>query len=664
MICAIAVAVHPVGAFVPSMAGHRSLYGEYSYTWSGQTLSFDYASTTFDYSKMLDYYNSTATTEQKTAVAQLMYGCGVTAQMNYALSGSGASLNNAGVGMMRNFDYAASMNRIFRDHYEINDWLNILYDELSNQRPILYAGYTESGGHAFVLDGFKADGNYFHVNWGWGGDSDGYYVITALNPGSQGIGGSSSGDGFNYSQEALIGIEKNYDGAESGYYCYVGGDFVVDKTEYTRSETVRFLEVSGGYLGNGGLSTIKMAYGVKLTNSDTGEVTYLHGNEVEMPSGYGWARYWFNASEFPSTGNYIVEPSALVNGEYGIVHTDIFSVRALKMTATESKLIFSAIEEDSGLTATNLQVLSTPYVGANLELSVDITNEGIEYYDNVYPILMVGDSIAAEFDGERIDLPRGSSTTLKLAYTIPTTITAGDYTLYMCDANGRKISSPVSVTISEAPDGTASLAITGFTCPGSYGGSGTTQLDPALIDATNFKLDVDVTNSGTGIYRNVVYAFVYNLSGGGSLAYIGYGLYQINPGESKTMSFSNDISSGLTIGTTYFVALFYYPDSDGAFFNNYFFIQPIDTTAGIETVDSDNDGNSVNVSVSGSEIGITSQADIEQVRIYNTTGKLVRSEQLRTSATDVSINAEGLTHGIYLVQVQTSTGITTVKVTI
>jgi len=53
-------------------------------------------------------------------------------------------------------------------------------NSLNDGNPILYGGNKPSsaggGGHAFVCDGYEDD-NYFHFNWGWNGNSDGYFYI-------------------------------------------------------------------------------------------------------------------------------------------------------------------------------------------------------------------------------------------------------------------------------------------------------------------------------------------------------------------------------------------------------------------------------------------------------------------------------------------------------
>ena len=60
-------------------------------------------------------------------------------------------------------------------HYE-KEGRQILCRELDNGRPI----FTGNGNHAFVLDGYASDGS-FHVNWGWNGNSDGWFKMYVSN---------------------------------------------------------------------------------------------------------------------------------------------------------------------------------------------------------------------------------------------------------------------------------------------------------------------------------------------------------------------------------------------------------------------------------------------------------------------------------------------------
>ena len=157
-----------------------------------------------DWANMQDTYSSSSTAVQKKAVAQLMHYCGVSVKMDYTNSSSGAYSEDVPAAFVKYFGYGSSVQYVSMSGYSNDAWDQMLYNELEQGRPFYLSGHNDSGGHAFVCDGY--DGNYcFHINWGWGGSSDGYYMLTKLNPGSQGIGGSDGG--YSGGEGAVIGCE-------------------------------------------------------------------------------------------------------------------------------------------------------------------------------------------------------------------------------------------------------------------------------------------------------------------------------------------------------------------------------------------------------------------------------------------------------------------------
>lgn len=162
--------------------------------------------TTFDWDNMLDVYDKEATDEQKAAVAKLMRYCGQICEMNYTSSVSGANRYFT-ERFVSKFDYAPGVRHETAKSYSIAAWDELIYNEISNNRPVLYEGYSTGGGHAFVLDGYK-DGLY-HVNWGWSGDLDGYFRLTVMEPGDGGIGASTTADGYSCDQGAVIGMQPS-----------------------------------------------------------------------------------------------------------------------------------------------------------------------------------------------------------------------------------------------------------------------------------------------------------------------------------------------------------------------------------------------------------------------------------------------------------------------
>ncbi len=174
------------------------------------TLSADFGNTTYDWDNMPNRISGYSSNAQIMAVATLSYHVGVAVEMDYSPSGSGAQVigsygPSSETALVDYFNYENTISGIQKSSYTDAQWIDILKDELDEGRPIVYAGYDNEAGHAFVFDGYDAN-SQFHVNWGWGGSYDGYFAMGALNPGGGGVGSNVSNT-FNYYNQALIGIQ-------------------------------------------------------------------------------------------------------------------------------------------------------------------------------------------------------------------------------------------------------------------------------------------------------------------------------------------------------------------------------------------------------------------------------------------------------------------------
>ncbi|MBD5386551.1 hypothetical protein HDR70_01505 [bacterium] len=169
----------------------------------------------FDWDNMLNIYSKDAYTQvQGEAVANLMKSCGVSVQMAYGLDASGAAGLDIANALRKYFKYSDNCRSEHRAIYSSEAWAQMIYDNLKNVGPVIVNGQSPSdGGHSFICDGYDGNG-FYHFNWGWSGISDGYFLLEALNPDAQGIGGYSGG--FNFSQNAIIGAQPPVEG-ENGY---------------------------------------------------------------------------------------------------------------------------------------------------------------------------------------------------------------------------------------------------------------------------------------------------------------------------------------------------------------------------------------------------------------------------------------------------------------
>lgn len=261
--------------------------GKHSYNWVSTnptgmtaTLSADFGKTTYHWDKMLDSYKSGYTDAQADAVASLMYHCGVSVEMGYGIS-SGAYTDRVPAALCNYFGYDANYQRIQKVLYPADSLSAIVRKELEEKRPVLVSGSNNEGGHAFVCDGCDARG-YFHINWGWAGASDGYYLLTALNPGAQGIGGTSKG--YNQSTSFFIGLKPAGQAPPKAVPQMGIENFTVSNDAFNRSAT---FSVSLTKLQNFGLTDFSGNYGIALYDEDeTQLVAVLSQASYSLKAGF------------------------------------------------------------------------------------------------------------------------------------------------------------------------------------------------------------------------------------------------------------------------------------------------------------------------------------------------------------------------------------------
>lgn len=165
---------------------------------------------TYDWKNMpLEYPYLGYSQVEANAVAVLMRDCGWMIFSDYGpvgSSGTSAFTVYIPAGLTTYMGYDKRVRTISRNGYTTSEWNSLMQGELESNRPVIYSGFNDNAGHAFVLDGYT-DQNYYRVNWGWGGYCDGYFLLTVLDPEGQGSGGSEGG--YNMYQDAVIGIQKD-----------------------------------------------------------------------------------------------------------------------------------------------------------------------------------------------------------------------------------------------------------------------------------------------------------------------------------------------------------------------------------------------------------------------------------------------------------------------
>ena len=129
---------------------------------------------TFNWAAMTDTYSDQSPKEACDAVATLMQYCGAAVHMDYFATASSADSYNMALGFIRFFSYNSDSIEVTRRTFVTEwEWQNMIYNELVKKRPVICGG----DGHQFIIDGYKY-GDFYHINWGWAGNRDGFFQIS------------------------------------------------------------------------------------------------------------------------------------------------------------------------------------------------------------------------------------------------------------------------------------------------------------------------------------------------------------------------------------------------------------------------------------------------------------------------------------------------------
>ncbi len=608
--------------------------GSKSYSWNGQTLTVNYGETTYDWANMLDTYTSTATEAQRNAVATLMYSCGVSVSMDYSSSESGASSLEVVKALADYFGYDKGVRYLSRDNYGLVDWENIVYSQLTDYGPVQYSGQSSEGGHSFVCDGYSSDG-YFHFNWGWGGLSDGYYLLTALDPMSQGIGGSTSG--FNFDQDIIACVKRPSGTSEYYYNLMLTSDFLPASQTAVKGNSIQF----NGDIFNFTPATFQGALGLKVVAVPGGETRYLKGTEVNLSFGAGRGAFFVAIPDDVSDGTYTVSPAYCdAAGKWTELTAPITSVSSLTMTVSGQSVTFEPIVKAS----VNVSDIATPtpfYLGSEFHITATAANTSAtyEYYGPVCAAFIDSNNEIAALGNEyQLDIEAGGTNDVDYYSNYRFSSQTGepdpgDYTLYFVNAKTYEpVSDGIPVTLLAAPDET-SITVTDVHM---------TDGNTTAVDRTDVSVSATLTCSAGYFTGKLTLAiFPYTSGSVAAVAQFSTPIYFISAGNSQDVVASGNFVAAEP-GKEYMAAFFSGSRqiSDPVRFK-------IATPSAIYDIEN-NTG--IIISRSGDLMTVTGAGERPTVRIHDISGSLV----IDVAAAEVDCSA--LASGLCIVTVTAADG--------
>lgn len=470
-----------------------------SYQWhdgtSVVTLSEDFSNYAFEWDKMLDDYRYTSPTKENAeAVARLMQACGYSVNMHYGTSASGAYGATVGNALVKYFKYDAGLHNEPRELHSSAEWDAMIYGSLRDCGPVLYWG-SGNVSHCFVCDGYRGNG-YYHFNWGWGGLSDGYFLLDVLNPGSTGIGGGTGG--FNNAQGVLVGIKPAAEGSSQ-------------QRRYTFYATEGITEtfVSGSLLSMFGTFVNFSPYMVKgnfkfriFTEKD-GKEEYLMSLDASIPSP--------QMEFYPPTYETMIEcsiPASLPDGVYHVYPAFGFDGEEHVFTPTPGYPDYVIFTREGGVNKAELHETSS------LEVE-NLSSNGDIYFGKRFRVTGTAKFVGGVGDTERYVGVRlldsngnicGYSTELNLKFS--DTGNDFDFVSAWFSQTGSGIAPgqyTLALQIGFETIATCPVTITDATADGEYEVTGVTVENASGVDPTNINIVATVKGISGLVDENMTF---------------------------------------------------------------------------------------------------------------------------------------------------------------
>lgn len=278
---------------------HSFFYDNYG------TVSANFGATTYNWDNMPETLSSEASESEYKDIAQLMVHAAVSVDHSWS---SGGTLRQYTSSAVKYFGYSPTCRVLYRDDFSSSGWHSVFRDDLNNGRPIMIcankAGSAEPWehgtvyGHYYVCDGYYGQ-DYYHINWGWGGSSNGYFSLFSFGQ-------------YIFHNHALIGLEPNYSNKELILSDPYANDNNTVVLMHFDGELNNESALSDNPSQNGNISfednsTLGLGQCLHLDNSSQDNQSFLEipDNDNLDLSGDWTIEMWFKANSFGNNWNEI-----------------------------------------------------------------------------------------------------------------------------------------------------------------------------------------------------------------------------------------------------------------------------------------------------------------------------------------------------------------------
>lgn len=266
-----------------------------THQWHNQSIKYKFKvdSNKFIYDSMPKNLSFNSPWNERRAIGKLMFACGVAVKMGWGADGSGAQSSDVPEALSKWFKYSTDITYKYRMNISDANWISILHSEITEHlRPVYYSGYDPSGsgrdaaGHAWVIAGESAaDNTKFYINWGWGGNSNGFFTLAPASSIQ-----TASGYNFNSGHAMVykifpkdLSIEETRTIATAPAYPNPASDYLMIPVDMANSAILGIYSIDGRLVESKVIPAGTNEYRLDLQNYATGTYVYrLNGSSYKF----------------------------------------------------------------------------------------------------------------------------------------------------------------------------------------------------------------------------------------------------------------------------------------------------------------------------------------------------------------------------------------------
>ena len=474
--------------------------------------------TIFNWSNIYPTYDGG---EDGTEVARLLKYIGTAACANYGPRATGATGYKALQAAIKYFDYDAGAHAVWRRERSYGDWVDMLYAELKANRPVMFSGTSVDGAHSFVVDGYDQE-DFFHVNWGWGGTSDGYYRVILMDPKEQGIGGSVNNEAYISDQVGFFGVKPNSgDASYSPRLTVIKNYLYTDPNGTDDYSTPGFVSMSPYYTNYGylvsaifdshnfNIDAAEFELGSRLIKDDGSVVVdYIWDQSANFAPNMGFSGHSNNIYLNPLVDTYLTDGNYKMYFTSKLKTSDTWQLdkgsenhyMIINLDHAAGKLTATAVSNEPKLTIKELKFNpETPVVNKPCVMTLTVENSGTGTFNG--DLGMYKQDLSGALSLMSCDIEPGETKTIDMRIVPKTTGTIN----YEIKRDRLEVIYTGSMTVAPEPEVTSNCDLT-ITHQ-------VTNAQGTEIAAPKAKIDLTITNNSYHDYFGGIYIYCFKYIG-------------------------------------------------------------------------------------------------------------------------------------------------------